>query len=211
MPRKTRRSRSRSVKLAACAAWLALLSAASPAEPQVSAPVALVSATMDEAIAILNDKKLSREDRLSRLEDIARRRFDFVAMSRLVVASHWKRFSPEQQRELVGEFEAFLARTYGERIDRYTNEKVEVVGEQAQGRYVKVLTKIVGGEYGGAEVNYRLLEAGGAWRVVDVEVEGISLVLNYRDQFKAVLARGGPEGLLEALRKKNAEGAVAEG
>lgn len=204
------RLRSRALPLAVAAVALVLMTAPSPAEPQVSAPVALVTSTMDEAIAILNDPKLSRSDRLSRLEDIARRRFDFAAMSRLVVANYWKRFTPEQKRQLVDEFESFLARTYGERIDRYTNEKVEVVGEQEQGRYVKVLTKIVGGDYGGAEVNYRLLETHGEWRVVDVEVEGISLVLNYRDQFKAVLGRSGPEGLIQALRDKNAEGAVSE-
>ena len=72
-----------------------------------------------------------------------------------------------------------------------------------------MLTRIVGGEYDAAEVNYRLREKDGQWRIIDVKIEGISLVLNYRDQFKAVLKRGGPEGLLEALRKKNVDATAA--
>ena len=107
------------------------------------------------------------------------------------------------------EFKAFLAHTYGERIDRYSDEEISVVSETPMKRGdVLVMTKIVGGDYGGALVEYRLREnpdAAGQWRMIDVKVEGISLVLNYRDQFKSLLARGGPDELLEQLKKKNAE------
>ena len=48
-------------------------------------------------------------------------------------------------------------------------------------------------------------ETDGTWRAIDATIEGISLVLSYRDQFKLILSRDGPDGLLEGLRKKNAE------
>jgi phospholipid transport system substrate-binding protein len=174
-----------------------------------SAPMTVIADTVDEVLAVLNDASLSSEERRSRIEKIAYRRFDFVTMSRLVVARYWKRFTPAQQEELVREFKAFLARTYGDRIDRYNQEQIEIVGERQEPRGdVSVLTRIVGGEYDGADVNYRLRGKDGQWRIIDVKIEGISIVLNYRDQFKAVLSRGGPEGLLEALHKKNADAAV---
>jgi len=177
---------------------------ADPAAP--SGARALISTTVDEVLVILNDPALDRKARLSRLEAIAHERFDFVTMSQLVVARYWKTFTPEQQESFVEEFTTFLARSYGDRIDRYTNEKVEIVGEMpAPAGDRKVMTRIVGGEYGGAEVEYRLREKSGAWRVIDVKVEGISLVLNYRDQFAAVLSRDGADGLLAQLRKKNSE------
>jgi phospholipid transport system substrate-binding protein len=177
-----------------------------------SAPMTVISDTVDAVLAVLNDTSLDSEQRRSRIEKIAYLRFDFVTMSRLVVARYWKRFTPAQQEELVREFKAFLARTYGDRIDRYNQEQIEIMGERQEPRGdVSVLTRVVGGEYDGAEVNYRLRGKDGEWRVIDVKVEGISLVLNYRDQFKAVLSRGGPEGLLEALREKNADAAVDEG
>ena len=193
----------------------ALLLAAPPlgvagAESQ-SAPVALISATVDDVLVVLNDASLSREERRSRIEDIAHQRFDFVTMSRLVVARYWKQFTPQQREDFVEEFKAFLARTYGSRIEQYDQERVEIVGEQQEPRGdVTVMTRILGGEYEGADVNYRLRQRDGAWRVIDVKVEGISLVLNYRDQFKSLLSRGGAEELLEKLREKNAQAAVHE-
>ncbi len=201
---------------AAVAALVAALLAApvvagSAAQPTRSAATAVIHDTIEAVLAVLGDTSLSSEARRSRIEKIAYQRFDFVTMSRLVVARGWKRFSPAQQEELVREFKAFLARTYGDKIDRYNQEQIEIVGERQEPRGdVSVLTRVVGGEFDGADVRYRLRGKDGQWRIIDVKIEGISLVLNYRDQFEAVLSRGGPEGLLEALRKKNVAAAPNE-
>ena len=210
-------SRSSIRPLAAAVAALAAALLATPiagqgaAQATRSGPMVVISDTVDEVLAVLGDASLSSQERRSRIEKIAYRRFDFVTTSRLVVARYWKRFTPAQQEDLVREFKEFLARTYGDRIDRYNQEQVEIVGERQEPRGdVSVLTRIVGGEYDGAEVNYRLRGKDGQWRIIDVKIEGISLVLNYRDQFKAVLGRGGPEGLLEALSKKNVDAAANE-
>lgn len=181
------------------------------AEQPSSGASRLISKTVDDVLLVLNDPGLDGPGRRRRIEAIAYDLFDFVTVSRLVVAKYWKRFDPEQQQELVENFKAFLAQTYGERIDRYNQETVELVGERSEQRGdVTVFTRIVGGQYEGAEIEYRMREIDGRWRAIDVKVEGISLVLNYRDQFKSILSRKGPKGLLEALRKKNAEGASVE-
>jgi phospholipid transport system substrate-binding protein len=202
-----KRRSSHVIRAALVAAALVGLAGAGQADPGApSGARALIATTVDDVLVILNDPKLDRKARLTRLEAIAHERFDFVTMSQLVVARYWKTFTPEQQTSFVEEFKTFLARSYGDRIDRYTNEKVEIVGEApAPAGDRTVMTQIVGGEYGGAEVEYRLREKSGVWRVIDVKVEGISLVLNYRDQFSSVLSRDGAEGLLGRLRKKNTE------
>lgn len=172
-------------------------------------PREVIAETVDQVLVVLNDGSLPSHTRRRRIEEIAYTRFDFTTMSKLVVARHWKTFSAEQQRELVDEFKSFLANTYGERIGRFNQEQVEVVGEREEQRGdVTVLTRIVGGDYAGAEVDYRLRRSKHGWRVIDVKVEGISIVLNYRDQFKSILGRKGPEGLLDTLRRKNAERAA---
>lgn len=191
---------------AALTVLLCLLAPAFGGAAAESAPVALVSRTVDDVLAVLNDPKLDHAARRQKIEAIAYERFDFDTMSKLVVARYWKTFTPEQKAAFVTEFKAFLAHSYGDRIDRYSNEEVAIVSETPMKRGdVLVLTKIVGGEYEGALVEYRLRESSGQWRVIDVKVEGISLVLNYRDQFKSLLSRGGPDELLEQLKKKNAE------
>jgi phospholipid transport system substrate-binding protein len=209
-----KRSHSRIRATAALVAALAATGLAGPATAERTAPsaaVAFVSRTVDDVLEVLKDASLSNEERLSRIEQIAYDRFDFPTMSRLVVARYWKRFTPAQQEEFIAEFKIFLSRTYGDRIERYSDEQVEVIGERQEPRGdVTVLTRIAGGEYDGALVDYRLRQSKGHWRVIDVKVEGISLVLNYRDQFKSLLSRGGPEELLEKLREKNAAGEVQE-
>ena len=188
----------------------ALLGFASPQPPGAaaqSAPRAMVQQTIDAVLVVLNEKSLSTEQKRSRIENIAYERFDFPTMSRLVLARNWQRFSKPQQTAFMEEFKRYLAVNYGNRIERYDQQKVEIVGERKEARGDVTIQSVVhGGEFEGATVDYRLRESNGRWLVIDVIVEGISLVSNFRDQFKEVLARGGPEELLDALRAKNAAG-----
>ena len=202
MPSRRSRIRPAAAALAAAAALLPLPAVADPAVR--SEPVMMIEEMRDEVLAVLNDSALSTADQRSRLEKIAHARFDLQTMSRLVLARNWKRFSKPQQEEFVEAFKNFLAHSNGDRVDRYNEEKVEVTGERLEPRGdVTVSTRIVGGDYDAAVIDYRLRRRDGHWRVIDVTVEGISLVFNYRDQFKAVVGRSGPEGLLKRLREKN--------
>ena len=89
-----------------------------------------------------------------------------------------------------------MSASYGSRIDRFNQERIKVTGEREEPRGdVTVLSVVVGGEFENASVNYRLRNRSGRWLVIDVMVEGISFVSNYRDQFREVLGNGGPEHL----------------
>ena len=81
---------------------------------------------------------------------------------------------------------------------------VEVVGARVESRGdVTVLTRIIGGQADGIEMHYRLREREERWRMIDVVIEGVSLVSSFRSQFKEVVSQGGPELLLERLKDKN--------
>ena len=169
-------------------------------------PRQVIDRTVVEVLAVLADRSRPSDERRAQLEVIARQRFDFSTMSRLVLARNWKRFSKPQQQEFVEVFTSYLANDYGSRLDRYEQEQVDVLGERQEPRGdVTVKTAIVGGENNGALVDYRMREDKGRWKIIDVVIEGISLVANFRDQFRDVIARSGPEGLLEKLREKNEE------
>jgi phospholipid transport system substrate-binding protein len=168
---------------------------------------AVIAETVEEVLAVLGDKSVPTQDRIRLIEEIVYGRFDLEVMSRLVLARNWKRFSKEQKAEYVEEFKRYLTNSYGNRIERYDQQTVEILGEREEPRGdVVVKTKVVGGEFEGALVDYRLRNKTGDWRVIDVVIEGISMVSNYRDQFKSIVSSGGPELLLEKLRTKNAAG-----
>jgi phospholipid transport system substrate-binding protein len=188
---------------------LALAASAALATPQGDARAAM-QGTIDEVLAILRapgneDQKVRRE----KIEVVAKQRFDFSTMSKLVLKRDWKRFSSAEQQDFVSEFTNYLAASYGTRIARYGREDVVTLGERAEvNGDVSVLTMIKGGDFDGATVDYRMRLIDGDWRVIDVVIEGVSLVANFRSQFADVIAKGGPQELLKRLKEKNAAGIV---
>jgi phospholipid transport system substrate-binding protein len=200
-----RRSIVRTLALAGIA--LLALAASAPAP----GPRDVVASTVDEVLAVLKDASLTPDARRDAIVAIAYERFDFPTMSKLVLAKYWKRFDAAQRDAFQKEFKDFLAHRYGDRIDRYEQEKVEIVGERsAKGGDAIVQTRIHRPRAESILVDYRLRSRNGDWRVIDVKIEGISLVSNYRDQFHEVLSKGGPEKLLDQLRERNAGGGADE-
>jgi phospholipid transport system substrate-binding protein len=166
---------------------------------------AVIETTVADVLEILRDASKDAEGRRQAIETLAHDRFDFRTMSRLVLARNWKRLSEEQQVEFVEQFTSYLANDYGSRIERYDQEEVELIGEREEPRGdVTVKTKIVGGENDGALVDYRMRKKDGPWLIIDVVIEGISLIANFRDQFRDVMGNDGPVVLIERLKEKNA-------
>ena len=176
-----------------------------PDNPEITAaPRQLITETANEIVAVLANREASSEERIKKIEEIAYEIFDFTTMSKLVLARNWKKMSKEQRGDFVREFKRHLARTYGTRLDRYDQEEVEVYGSQVEVRNdVSIKTRIVGGQFDAAEVSYRLRERKDRWRIIDVVIEGVSLVSNYRSQFAEVLNSGTIDDLLTKLRDKN--------
>jgi len=167
--------------------------------------------TIDDVLAVLRNASLDHEQRIDAIEAIAVERFDLYTMSRLVLSRAWKKFSDDQLERYISEFKEYLANNYGSRINRYDQEEVEIIDVRKEKRGdATVRTRIVGGEFEDARVDYRMREKDEGWLVIDVTIEGISMVSNFRDQFREVLSNGGPEHLIEKLREKNARGPAKE-
>ena len=171
----------------------------------------MVESTVAQVLEILRIPELTLDQRRARIEEVVYVRFDFETMSRLVLARNWRRFDPAQREEFIREFKRHLSRSYGTRLARYEQENVDVTGERKETRGdVTVLTVIHGGQFDGAAIDYRLRDREDVWRVIDVIIEGISLVSNFRSQFKDVVSRDGPSGLIEQLASRNDEAAAGE-
>ena len=179
--------------------------AAAPANAALTeAPRKLIDETAVKIVAILARKGDSTEKRVGEIEAIAYDLFDFTTMSKLVLARNWRKLTPEQRTTFIKDFKRHLSHTYGTRLDRYDQERVDVYGAQVEQRNdVTVKTRIQGGQFDGAEVSYRLRKQASDWKIIDVVIEGVSLVSNYRSQFQEVLNAGTIDDLLAKLRDKN--------
>jgi len=171
------------------------------------AAVAVVERTTSGVITILTDQKLSTDEKRKRVEGIVLQSVDFETLSKLVLARNWTRFSEPQRTEFMTLFRNHLSMTYGRNVESYKNEKVTVTGSRAEtGGDATVKTKILRGGPGDVMVDYRLRQRDGQWKIIDVIIEGVSLVSNFRSQFQDVVSGGGPEKLLRLLREKNEKG-----
>jgi phospholipid transport system substrate-binding protein len=181
-----------------------LCAAAAPAQT----PSQVVDGLATQVVAVLKDPQLAPPQRRERIEQIAYGAIDFTTLSKLVLARNYARFSPAQRAQFEAEFKRHLSMTYGRNIDSYQNEKVQITGERQESRGdVTVLSRILRGSASeNIVVDYRLRQRDGQWKIIDVIIEGVSLVSNFRSQFQDIVAQGGPERLLTLLADKNASG-----
>jgi phospholipid transport system substrate-binding protein len=171
-----------------------------------NSPRAVVELNSQKVLAILNSGA-NDDEKIKQLEQLAYSVIDFDTVSRLVLAKYWRQFTPEQRQQFEDEFKRALTVSYGRRIGQFGQEKVVILGERQEPLGdVTVQSHIVGGKAGDIKVDYRLRQKDGTWYVIDVIVEGVSIVSSYRTQFQEIIGQGGPERLLAELHQKNASG-----
>ena len=197
------------IRLAALTLVALLLAAPSNAAPASDADRevarATVQETVDAVLGILRDGSLSSQEKQDRIRDIAYARFDFQTISKLVLARNWQRLSPQQRADFEAEFKRHLSVTYGSSVDRYANQSVEITDTRAEGNGdVTVRTRILGNGQPFL-VDYRLRSNSADWYVIDVIVENVSLLSNFRSQTQEIISHEGPDGLIRKLREKNSE------
>ena len=148
-------------------------------------------------------KGLQRDAKVAEIGTIINEVFDWQELSRRTLGRDWKKFSPDQQKEFVSLFEDLLANIYSDRILAYTSEKIEFGKETElkKGR-VEVESYIITKDNTKVPLFYRMTNKSGQWRVYDVVIEGISMVKNYRGQFRQILKNKKPEDLIQTLRDK---------
>jgi phospholipid transport system substrate-binding protein len=114
---------------------------------------------------------------------------------------YWKQISPEERRSFVDLFGKLLENSYANKLESYSDEKINYVDEIVKGRYAMVKTEVVR-KNGTVNVDYKLIESPNEWRVYDIVVEGVSLIKNYRSQFRKIIHNDSFDALMDKLNTK---------
>ena len=148
-------------------------------------------------------KDQPRDKQITGVRQIINSIFDYSELSKRTLGRGWKKFSPEQKEEFIALFSELLENTYADRILAYTDEKINFGDEIAlKKNRVEVKSTIITKANKSVPLNYRMIQKNGNWRVYDVVIEGISLVQNYRSQFREILAKKTPQDLIDTLKEK---------
>ena len=168
-------------------------------------PRSVLEEISKRVLSVLDRDDLTSEQRVLQIEQVVEGRLDFALISRLVLARNYRKLSPEQREEFADEFKQHLSSTYGRGIDNYAGGQVEIGEAHTESNGdVTVRTTWVRNNRDGARVDYRLRQRDGSWYVIDVVIEGLSLVRNFRVQIQEIVSSKGVDQLIETLREKNA-------
>ncbi|NIO17241.1 MAG: ABC transporter substrate-binding protein [Deltaproteobacteria bacterium] len=171
------------------------------AAPGSRGPTDQVRETVDRVIELLKDKEMDSGKRRQMLSSLIRKRFEFRIMSQQVLATNWKKANPDERDRFVTLFSDLLENTYMERIEAYTDEKVEYVNEKVRDDRAIVETIIVT-KTADIPIRYKLVMKGDEWLVYDVVIEEVSLIRNYRSSYREIVMKDGIEGLLARMEEK---------
>jgi phospholipid transport system substrate-binding protein len=173
-------------------------------------PKTAVEAQVQKVITTLAEpafKDQPRETKIEKIRSIINEIFDYTELSRRTLGRDWSKFKPEQQQEFVKLFSDLLEKTYADRLLSYSNEKVVFDKENMLNEgQAEVFSNVLTADGKKIPLDYRLISKEGKWLVYDVIIEGISMVRNYRDQFRDILAKNPPEHVLKVLRDRAREG-----
>ncbi|UCF91059.1 MAG: ABC transporter substrate-binding protein [Desulfobacterales bacterium] len=177
-----------------------------PLQVNAGVPTEVVETQVNKILAKLGDpvfQQQQREVKIAQISEIVSEIFDWNELCKRTVGRDWKKMNAAQQKEFTDLFRALLERTYADRLLAYVDEKVVFAKETDLGKNkFEVQSNIITADNKEIPLYYRLIESSGQWKVYDVIIEGVSLVQNYRSQFREILAKGSAEDLLAILRQK---------
>ena len=191
------------------AAFLAVSAFNTSAQVLVASPDGLIRAMSEDLIRVIKADRRLVEGDLDQLNAVVDERVmpsvDFSRMTALTVGIHWRRATPEQQRQLMAAFRELLLLTYADALRQVQNASVDV----KPGRYpadaddVIVRTQVIRAGKEPIQLDYRLSKTAQGWKIYDFNVLGLWMVDHYRNQFGQLVTARGLDGLIAALDQKN--------
>lgn len=172
-------------------------------------PDVLAKNTTQEVMAILRADKDIQSGNLQKIHDLVEAKvlphFDFNRMTQLAIGKHWNAATPQQKQSLVKEFRALLVRTYSTSLTAFKDQAIEFKPFSMRPDDTEVTVQTEVKQPGGKPIpiNYDMYKTAFGWKVYDVSIDGVSLVINYRSSFASTIRQIGIDGLISTLEAKS--------
>ena len=174
-------------------------------------PAQFVQDLGNRAMAQLAGKQIPEQEERARFRQLLNESFDVPTIGRFTVGrAYWNSATPQQQQEFIGLYEGQVVNAYAKRFQDYSGEQFKVQGEQKEGDGGDtIVNSQILRPNGGppVSVQWRVRQEQGGPKIVDVVIQGISMAVTDRNQFAAVIERGGNglPSLIDALKSQNIE------
>lgn len=173
-------------------------------------PTDRVKVALDKIINVISDPAMKapamKDKRDQMVMDSIKDVFNWEEFSRRALAQNWKKRTDDEKKAFMAVFSQLVERTYMAKSNQYSGGKVEYLDEKIEGEYAKVSIKYITSSGTQTPVDFLMMKKNGAWWGYDVNVEGISIVGNYRSQFNDFLNKSSFDDLLKRLKEKVEKG-----
>ena len=144
----------------------------------------------DKAIFILSNQEISEKDKTDAFTSLVMDSIDLNLISKFVLSKAWKNASDDQKVKYLSAFKTYFVNSYANRLNQYSGEKVKVISSQEAGKFVIVESQIVRDGTDTLQINlkWRILNKDNDIKIIDLNVEGISLIIAQREEFQSFLA-----------------------
>lgn len=159
----------------------------------------------DKAISFLGNDSYSQNQKEAEFRRLLKNSFDMKTIGRFALGRYWGTATPQQQQEYLSLFESMVVDVYAARFNEYKGQKLEVASARPDNNDTLVTSYIVAPTGGDKfQVDWRVRNKGGTYKIVDVIIEGVSMSLTQRSDFSSVIQQGGGDvqALLVHLRGK---------
>jgi phospholipid transport system substrate-binding protein len=162
-----------------------------------------IAALGNEAIQVLGPR-VSQQQRIARFRQLFQRDFDVPGIGQFVLGRYWRTATPEEQQEFLRLFQEYIVQSYAAQLGEYGGEPFRVLGSRPSGNETVVTSEIDRPSGSRILVDWYVVERGGALKISDVYVAGVSMKVTQRDQFASVIQRNGGrvDALLAMLRQR---------
>ena len=181
-----------------------LLSTPALAQASVDQARAFVDRVGGQALSTLHNEQLSKDQQISELNTLFAQTVDIPYVAKFVLGRYWRTATPEQQQRYLKAYEPFIIKNYVGRVARYSGQTYKVTDARAMedGAVVGMVLHTPDGTSPDVLVNYRLSQTPEGYKVIDIMVEGVSLLNTQRSEFASVVSNKGLDYLIEALEKR---------
>lgn len=187
-------------------AWLGgalLLPSTVQAAPDVEGAKAFIADLGQRAVDVLGDASLDKDQERQKLYALLEQGFDLEMLARLAAGRSWREMSPAQQETFRRVFNTYILDTYSQRLASYSGERLRIDRAQAvSDSDVMIQATVLGQQSPPWRMDWRVRDRGGGFKVVDVLIEGVSMVVTQRNEFNTVVQAQGVDGLTEMLRER---------
>ncbi len=180
-----------------------------------STPDGLIKNVVSDVMASVKSDPEIQKGNIQRIVDLVEKKIvpytDMRRTTEMAMGPNWKKATPEQQTQLIGEFKNLLIRTYSGALSQLRDQTIQFKPLRAASDDKEVIVKtVVIGRGDPVPLDYRLEKTANGWKVYDMNIMGVWLVEAYRNQFANQISQNGVDGLVKFLQERNKQLAAAK-